>query len=251
MSKLSPSASISFRPWKDRLFYIRAMYKSTFRTPTFNDLYYYRLGNRSLRPEKAQEYNVGITWSGSPCSWINNISVTLDGYYNHVKDKIVAFPSTYVWRMANYGKAHISGVDFTFSTFIPIIPQIDLRIAGGYTWQKAIDVTDSSTSNYKDQLPYTPEHSGNGNIIVETPWVNVGYSVVGVGKRYYLSQNIPDYKIDGYTDHTLSVSHAFKFNKYTLTLQAEVINLLNKQYEVIKYYPMPGRNWQVSGTIQF
>lgn len=133
----------------------------------------------------------------------------------------------------------------------PIIPQIDLRIAGGYTWQKAIDVTDSSTSNYKDQLPYTPEHSGNGNIIVETPWLNVGYSVVGVGKRYYLSQNIPDYKIDGYTDHTLSVSHAFKFNKYTLTLQAEVINLLNKQYEVIKYYPMPGRNWQVSGTIQF
>lgn len=33
--------------------------------PTFNDLYYYRLGNRSLRPEKANEYNMGITWSRS------------------------------------------------------------------------------------------------------------------------------------------------------------------------------------------
>ena len=32
------------------------------------------------------------------------ISVTLDGYNNDVTDKIVAFPTTYAWKMANYGK---------------------------------------------------------------------------------------------------------------------------------------------------
>ena len=32
----------------------------------------------------------------------------------------------------------------------------------------------------------------SASAIVETPWVNVGYSAVGVGKRYYLSQNIPE-----------------------------------------------------------
>lgn len=47
---------------------------------------------------------------------------------------------------------------------------------------KAIDLTDSDAKNYKDQLPYTPLHSGNASAIVETPWVNVGYSAVGVGK---------------------------------------------------------------------
>ena len=35
------------------------MYKNTFRVPTFNDLYYLRIGNTSLRPEKAREYNIG------------------------------------------------------------------------------------------------------------------------------------------------------------------------------------------------
>ena len=43
-------------------------------------------------------------------------------------------------------------------------------MSGGYTWQKAIDLTDADAKNYKDQLPYTPLHSGNASAIVETPW---------------------------------------------------------------------------------
>lgn len=83
--------------------------------PTFNDLYYYRLGNRSLRPEKANEYNMGITWSRSFSSFLNYLSVTVDGYYNDVTDKIVAFPTTYAWKMANYGKVHVTGMDATLA----------------------------------------------------------------------------------------------------------------------------------------
>ena len=36
-----------------------------------------------------------------------------------------------------------------------------LRADVAYSWQYAIDVTDSSAKNYRHQLPYTPEHSGN------------------------------------------------------------------------------------------
>lgn len=36
--------------------------------------------------------------------FLNYLSVTVDGYYNDVTDKIVAFPTTYAWKMANYGK---------------------------------------------------------------------------------------------------------------------------------------------------
>ena len=43
------------------------------------------------------------------------ISFTLDGYYNDVTDKIVAFPTTYAWKMANYGKVHAAGVDATLA----------------------------------------------------------------------------------------------------------------------------------------
>ena len=66
LHRLSPSISMNYRPWKEHLFFIRAMYKGCFRTPTFNDLYYFRSGNKDLKPEKAQEYNIGITYGGSP-----------------------------------------------------------------------------------------------------------------------------------------------------------------------------------------
>ena len=97
----------------------------------------------------------------------------------------MAFPSTYVWRMANYGKTHIWGADITLSMGIPLGELFKVYFSGSYTWQKAVDLTDPNAKNYKDQLPYTPEHNGNGSVILETPWVKLGYSLIGVGTRYY------------------------------------------------------------------
>ncbi|MBR4845619.1 MAG: TonB-dependent receptor plug domain-containing protein, partial [Bacteroidaceae bacterium] len=80
---LSPSFSLSYRPWSNEALYFRILYKNTFRMPTFNDLYYRRSGNTALRPEDATEYNVGVTWSArSSIPWINSLSLTMDAYYN-------------------------------------------------------------------------------------------------------------------------------------------------------------------------
>lgn len=251
LKKISPTVSLSWQPWKEQALYLRAMYKNTFRTPTFNDLYYYRMGNRSLRPEKATEYNIGVTWSANPHPLLEYLTVTADGYFNRVTDKIVAFPSTYVWKMANYGKAHITGLDVTLATRTVIRKGIALTLNGNYTWQKAIDLTDPESKNYKDQLPYTPEHNGSASASLETPWVTVGYSLIGVGKRYYLSQNIPENEIDGYVEHTLSASRTFRFRKFQLRLQADAVNFTNEQYDIIKFYPMPGRSWKLTVNFTF
>lgn len=251
LKKISPTVSLSWQPWKEQALYLRAMYKNTFRTPTFNDLYYYRMGNRSLRPEKATEYNIGVTWSANPHPLLEYLTVTADGYFNRVTDKIVAFPSTYVWKMANYGKAHITGLDVTLATRTVIRKGIALTLNGNYTWQKAIDLTDPESKNYKDQLPYTPEHNGSASASLETPWVTVGYSLIGVGKRYYLSQNIPENEIDGYVEHTLSASRTFRFRKFQLRLQADAVNFTDEQYDIIKFYPMPGRSWKLTVNFTF
>ena len=249
--RLSPTLSLSWQPWEGEQLFVRALYKNTFRVPTFSDLYYLRVGNTSLKPEKATEYTVGLTWSGTPFSFTDFVSLTVDGYYNEVNDKIIAFPSTYVWKMQNYGKVHITGIDATLATAIPLGKSINLNLSGNYSWQKALDVTNPEAKNYKHQLPYTPEHNGNVSATLEMPWVNVGYTVTMVSKRYFLAQNIEANRIDGYSEHTATLWREFKLGKCGLRLQAEVINLTDAQYDVIKYYPMPGRSWRLTGTFNF
>ena len=249
--RLSPTLSLSWQPWEGEQLFVRALYKNTFRVPTFSDLYYLRVGNTSLKPEKATEYTVGLTWSGTPFSFTDFVSLTVDGYYNEVNDKIIAFPSTYVWKMQNYGKVHITGVDVTLATAIPLGKSVNLNLSGNYSWQKALDVTNPEAKNYKHQLPYTPEHNGNVSATLEMPWVNVGYTVTMVSKRYFLAQNIEANRIDGYSEHTATLWREFKLGKCGLRLQAEVINLTDAQYDVIKYYPMPGRSWRLTGTFNF
>lgn len=251
ISRLSPSLSASVQPWRNEVLFFRAMYKSTFRTPSFNDLYYDRLGNRSLRPERANEYDLGVTWSRSFFPAMDYFSVTFDGYFNNVNDKIVAFPTTYAWKMANFGKVHITGIDITLATAFSLPYNVNLALSAAYTWQRALDLTDKSSKNYKAQLPYTPEHSGNAGVTVKTPWLTLGYSLVGVGKRYYLAQNIPVNEIAGYVEQTLTLGHEFKFEKCRLGLRGEIINLADKQYDVIKYYPMPGRSWRLVANVKF
>ncbi|MFG6381400.1 MAG: TonB-dependent receptor [Muribaculum sp.] len=251
IKRLSPSLSVNVQPWSDEMLFFRAMYKSTFRTPSFNDLYYYRLGNRTLRPEKADEFDVGITWSRSLFPAMDYMSVTVDAFYNDVTDKIVAFPTTYAWRMVNFGKVHVTGADVTLASAFSLTRDVKLMVSGAYTWQRAVDLTDSDSKTYKDLLPYTPEHSGNASCVVETPWVNVGYSVVAVGKRYFMSENIPANEIDGYAEHTLTLSRELDLRRCRLKLQGEIVNLTDCQYDVIKYYPMPGRSWRITGTFTF
>ncbi len=251
IKRLSPSLSVNVQPWSDEMLFFRAMYKSTFRTPSFNDLYYYRLGNRTLRPEKADEFDVGITWSRSLFPAMDYMSVTVDAFYNDVTDKIVAFPTTYAWRMVNFGKVHVTGADVTLASAFSLTRDVKLMVSGAYTWQRAVDLTDPDSKTYKDLLPYTPEHSGNASCVVETPWLNVGYSVVAVGKRYFMSENIPANEIDGYAEHTLTLSRELDLRRCRLKLQGEIVNLTDCQYDVIKYYPMPGRSWRITGTFTF
>jgi outer membrane cobalamin receptor len=153
--------------------------------------------------------------------------------------------------MQNYGEVDITGVDVTLASAIPLGRNINLHLSGNYSWQKAIDVTNEGAKNYKHQLPYIPEHNGNASATLEMPWINVGYTLNLVGKRYFLAQNIPANEIEGYNEHTATLWREFDIHRCKLRLQGEIINLTDAQYEVIKYYPMPGRSWRITGTFTF
>lgn len=247
--RLSPSVALNYRLLRNEPLFARLMFKSTFRMPSFNDLYYLRMGSSALRPECAREYNAGITWFHSNRGIVRGLSLTADVYYNDVRDKIVAFPSTYVWKMANFGKVHIAGIDVTAASEVATSRTTSLSLQAAYTFQKTEDRLKNSPS-YGKQLPYTPQHNGSATVLWNTPWVNVGYSLIACGQRWSMAQNTPQYRLHSYMEHSLTLSRDFKIRSAALKVQASVQNLTDEQYEIIRYYPMPGRNFRVSATLK-
>ncbi|MBQ9864725.1 MAG: TonB-dependent receptor [Bacteroidales bacterium] len=256
-ARLSPYAGVAYT--RGRLT-LRYFFKETYRVPNFNELYYFTVG-RSLQPEKARQHNVGVSFSNSRIVrstylWDNGISV--DGYYNRVSDKIIAVPmqNMFLWSMQNLGKVEVRGVDISAtsrfsggasSIFVPGDWRrlLDVTLTLGYSFQYAVDRTDPSNKVYGHQIPYTPRHSGSIALVASTKWVDVGYSATLVGRRYRMSQNTNANMVKGYVDQGIRVSRQFWLKHGKLDVKAQVLNLFDVQYEVVKNYPMMGRNYRV------
>ena len=204
-----------------------------------------------LKPEKASQFNIGVTWNESFGDIVPFVSFVVDGYYNIVKDKIVALPTMYVWRMMNFGKALVSGLDVSAQTEVALSQKYSFMFDAGYSCQYAVDVTDPSAKNYRHQLPYTPRHSGKFTLSFLNPYVNVSYIFTAVGNRYMLPQNTLRNRIDAYTEHSFSMNRDFVFDSCSLRLQGEFLNVGNEQYEIIHYYPMPHFSWRLSVKFSF
>ena len=246
--RLSPMAGISWR--FHRLLRLRASYKDGFRAPTFNDLYYARVGNVNLRPEIARQINVGLTFSGR-YDW-GTADVTADAYHNFVKDKIVAVPTMFIWKMRNVGEVSMYGADITASVLWKACGWLAVHSSANYSFQYAIDVTDPGLKSFRHQIPYTPRHCGSGNVVLETGWVNLSYRLSACGKRYFGNQNIPANEIPAYADHSLSLNREFAFghsHEHKVHVCLECLNLTGVNYEIIHCYPMPGRSFRL--TLKF
>ena len=76
------------------------------------------------------------------------------------------------------------------------------------------------------------------------PWINISYLLTVVGDRYASPQNIERNLIDRYAEQTVSLNRTFTFGSCSLRLQFYIINIGNINYDVVKYYPMPGRSFR-------
>ena len=241
--RLSPAFSMQWRCLQD--FRLRFGYKDIFRTPTLNELYYTGIGNRHLNPEKSRQWNLGATYSHTFNRTLQ-LSLTTDGYFGNVTDKIIAVPKMFYWQMMNAGKVRQLGLDVSANIEKRWGNDWTVSATGSYSLMKATDISDPTAVYYRNQIAYTPRHSGSASILLHTPWLDFSYNVLFMGERYTLSYNIPDNRMKPFADHSITLSREFNINKQQLRVQFDVRNLGNKNYEVVRFYPMPGTNWRLS-----
>ena len=236
--RFSPYASLMYTIGKGTT--LRYFYKETYRAPNFSELYFFTMP-RNLRPECARQHNIGVTHTAEQCGG------TLDMYYNRVTDKIIAIPTQnmFLWSMQNIGKAEILGIDATADVYVSTV-----TVHLNYSFQHAVDRSDTASKSYGHQIAYTPRHSGGASLRWENRWVNLGASAMVVGERYYRMQNSDATRMPAYCDMGLIADRKIDLRWGTMTVQVQVLNLFNTQYEVVRSYPMMGRNYRLKITYE-
>jgi outer membrane receptor protein involved in Fe transport len=249
--QFTPAVFLSYQPILREELFFRAYYKRIFRMPTFNDLYYTDVGNISLLPEYTTQYDGGVQydkrWQEGAC---RAVSVKADGYFNQVRNKIVAIPKgngQYRWQMMNLGYVEIRGCDVNASATFDLTHEVLFTVCAAYTYQKAQDFSDPGELTYGGQIAYIPWHSGSATVNLMWKGLSFNYAFIYVGERYHNSANIPANHEQPWYTHDASISYDMPINRKSdhsprLHFAIEINNMLNQQYDVILNYPMPGIN---------
>ena len=259
LHRFTPAVFLAWTPSGRNLPEIRAFWKKAFRMPTFNDLYYTDIGNADLHPEGTQQFDVGATWRLETASNPLMLEISADAYHNRVTDKIIAVPKgtgQYRWMMMNIGKVRINGLDLSSTSLWNLPAGISGRLRLSYTFQQARDYSDPSdcldeAGTYKGQIAYIPVHSGSVAAGLHWRGAELNYSWIYAGERWDNSSNIEVNHVQPWYTSDLSLAYSLPLWTGDIRLTLEINNLADQQYEVIRNYPMPGRNYKIIASWTF
>ena len=237
-----PRLGVNLKPSAELPVHIRASAGTSYRAPTFNDLYYAGAGNPNLKAEKAFDYDAGIVLDLP-------FGAMLDaGYYDiETRDGIVWLPSaSSVWLPRNYSKIESRGLEFSAQANIGGL----FAVRGVYSLGKTLDESDpSDPSTYMKQMIYLPQEQGTVFAAV-SPWI-LDFSVMFHYDGFrYVTQSNDDF-LPSFTTFDLSASARIQIGKLTVRPLFTVRNLFNKNYDVIPQYPSPLRSFNFNLKIRF
>lgn len=247
LDKWTPAVSLTYNLYGILL---RAWYKKIFRAPTLNDLYYTQVGNRNLKPEYTKQWNFGVEYHYDKHHW--KASLQADIYQNKIENRIVCLPlkGTYTWTMMNYGYTFCQGLNATLSGRYTKKDWL-FSLLTTLTWQRDLNRTDPEDEDtYDKPICYSPTLSYGITAIAAWKSLSLTVSDLHVGERMW-SYADPEDMLEPYNNIDMKLSYTttlFSKAKHPLTtgICLEINDLLDKQYEHIPRYPMPGRNYKLT-----
>lgn len=209
-------------------------YSYNFRVPSFNEMYYINYGNVNLEPEKAHSFNFGLR-----TSIFQNLDFSSSLFYINTTNKIVSVPLSPVsWSAQNIGEVINKGfeikINYSFSEY--------LRVNFGYTLQEATDKTENSLT-YDNLIPYIPQEILYSGVSAKYDDFAISVDLHYNSFTYSLPGNEIESVIDNRLLFDLFLAKSFLFGNNKFKIYFKTDNLLNENYQVIKNYPMPGRQF--------
>ncbi len=230
--KVPPTAQLGWDYSLKRGIHWKVQAARNYRLPTFNDLYFVPGGNVQLRPESG--------WSTENSFVLTNrkkqISLEFTGFWNQYKDMIVWQPTDGIWQPINLNVASL-GFESSF--------QLNGTIQKNWKWNVRTNTsfTSSKNTNTGYQLIYVPTMNGNVSASIRHKKLEIGMNESYTGKRF-ISTN-QQYFLDSYLISNFYLTKDVILQKMRGKVGIRLNNVMNKSYQAIVNYPMPGRTFNL------
>lgn len=208
---------------------------SNYNLPGLNDLYWPIGGNPDLKTEKGYKSELKYTQN------LSGYRINGAVYANITNDWIQWIPgSSAFWSAVNQKKIFSRGLEAEVSKDF-YINTLASSMSVGYDFNRT-----SALDHYYDpalvgkQLIYIPIHkaSASWRVTKDSHTLSLQYSMTG--KRYDSADESSSLPMV----HLLNAHYNLKINKHLLKIDLE--NILNKEYTIVRYYPLPGINGRVT-----
>jgi len=221
---------------------LKASVGKGFKVPTLNDRFWNPGGNPDLLPEESISGEIGLNWvKNGVFSWDQSLTY----YRMQVDNWIIWLPQGSVWSPQNIREVQNQGIEYQGKANWNL-GRINWELGLGYTFSEALDLT-SQPANPR-QLPYTPKHQTNGNLSAEYAGIALNLSSSFVGERAIGTGNARI--LDSYQIWNAGLRFSdLKWGKTRFPLSFQVLNLLDRDYQVLYLRAMPGRSYQFNLTI--
>jgi len=237
--RLSPSAS--FNTWIFDKIKFHGLVAKSFRAPTFNDLYWPREdyifwgveGNETLGPEKAESYEVGI--SGY---FIKGIKTDITLFKTDVKDMIEWVADSLWWsRPENISSVEMKGIE----TEAEYVLKERLKVNFNYGYLEA------ENKNTQKWLVYRPHHLYKLKLSY-SPESRYEISLSGI----YKTKRFANPSNTSILDHYYAINSNFTYRLSEVArLLFEAKNILDKEYQEMRNYSLPGRAFYAGLKLSF
>ncbi len=228
---------------------LRASYGRNYRVPTFNDLYWIRGGNPYLEPEHSKNFDAGLI-AGAQSDDVE-ISAEVNYFRIDASNKIVWQPvSITVWSPVNLQSVLSKG----FEGKVTLNLWKNLLMVN-YTYN-ALQTRKTSEdfpgdASFGKLLPYVPQEFASASVGTAFNGFSANLTYAFTGFRYETSDNNPRFFLPAYDNIDANISYGFAAAGVSIRLTAEVNNLADMDYQLIRGYPVPLRNYNITTTISY
>jgi vitamin B12 transporter len=242
---------VTLQPFRYDRFVIRGSAGSNFKAPGLNDMYWFPEGNPGLVPERSFNIDAGIRWETAP---IDGLVLDAGLFSIRAKDRIIWMPAWTDewgfdrWSPVNLHTVHSDGfeIDLRFNP-----SSAPLRIGLAYTYQDVRQIAENPATgrNHEQRMAYMPMHLVAAEIGFEEGPMRMTLFTRFTGERYTSESN--DMKLDSFVLFDIKTDYAVTLGTLAAVVSFEVKNLLDAEYEVMEYYPMPGRHYEFNLRLRY